>query len=183
MGSESQRQQQAEFAVYLQTDQTRLYGYIHSLVRDSDDADDIFQQTSLVLWRQFEQFDRNREFFAWACGVARFEVSNFLRSRSRKKLYFSDDLNLLLIDAHAQFSTDEVDARKSALSECVQKLRPRDRELLEACYADAARVQTVAEARGRIPQSVHNSLRRIRMALFECIQRTVAQTDGGSVHS
>jgi RNA polymerase sigma-70 factor (ECF subfamily) len=136
-----------------------------------------------VLWRQFEQFDRTRSFLPWACGVARFEVSNYLRSRSRKKLYFSDDLNLLLIEAQVEISSDEVDARKAALGECIQKLRPRDRELLDACYADAARVEAVAEAQGRIPQSVHNSLRRIRDSLFECIQRTLAQDDRGGATS
>src|SRR5438094_618664 len=35
----------AEFAEYLRQDQARLYGYIHSLVRDVHDADDLFQQT------------------------------------------------------------------------------------------------------------------------------------------
>jgi len=35
-------------------------------------------------------------------------------------------------------------------------------------------VAAVAEKQGRSPQSVHNSLRRIRRALFECIRRTLA---------
>ena len=60
-----------EFAEYLGQDQARLYGYIHSLVRDVHDADDLFQQTTLILWKKFGEFDRRLSFFAWACGVAR----------------------------------------------------------------------------------------------------------------
>ena len=60
--------------------QSQLFGYIYSLVRDLDDADDLFQQTSLVLWDKFDLFDPSRSFVGWACGVARYEVLNFLRS-------------------------------------------------------------------------------------------------------
>src|SRR5205814_5257295 len=92
---------EAEFACCLRDVQTRLYGYIHSLVRDLNDADDLFQQTSLILWKKFDEYDPRRSFFSWACGVARFEVINFVRTRSRQRLYFSDDLSLLLIEAQA----------------------------------------------------------------------------------
>src|SRR5215472_639653 len=89
----------AEFAARLRQHQTQLFGYIYSPVRDLDDADDLFQQTSLVLWDKFDQFDPSRSFAGWACGVARYEVLNFLRARSRDRLYFSDELSLALIEA------------------------------------------------------------------------------------
>ena len=95
-----------EFAEYLGRDQARLYGYIHSLVRDVHDADDLFQQTTLILWNKFDDYDRSRSFLSWACGVARLEVCNFLRSRGRQRLYFSDDLNLLLAEAQDEMTHD-----------------------------------------------------------------------------
>src|SRR3954447_2331283 len=95
-----------EFAALLRREQTRLYGYIHSLVRDLNDADDLFQQTTLILWKKFAEFDPARSFFSWACGIARFEVANFLRSRGRQRLYFSDDLNLLLVEAQQELADD-----------------------------------------------------------------------------
>ena len=169
------RKRHAEFAEFLQGCQTQLFGYIHSLVRNSEDADDVFQLTSMVLWRQFDHFDRSRSFLAWSCGVARLEVSNFLRSRSRKRLYFSDELNLMLIDSHEKMSVEEVDDRRVALGACVQKLRPQDFKLLEECYSGDSDVNEVAERHGRVPQSVHNTLRRIRRSLYECIHRTLQQ--------
>jgi RNA polymerase sigma-70 factor (ECF subfamily) len=167
----------AEFAELVHLCQGRLFGYIHSLVRDLDDADDLFQQTTLTLWKKFDEFQRERSFFAWACGVARFEVANFLRARGRDRLYFSDELNLLLVEAHAELAEDELEDRREALSGCIDKLRERDRQLLEECYTDPAGVNGVAGRMGRVPQSVHNSLRRIRQALYQCIQRTLARED------
>ena len=164
----------AEFAELLRANQGRLYGYIHALVRDLDDADDLFQQTTIILWNKFGEYDRDRSFLTWACGVARFEVSNFLRTRGRQKLYFTDDLNLLLIEAYDRVPKDEMEERRDALGQCVGKLRERDRELLRECYGDSAGVGTAAGKRGRSSQSVYNSLRRIRRALYECIERTLA---------
>ena len=166
---------QGEFAERLRPDQTRLYGYIHSLVRDLNDADDLFQQTTLVLWKKFGDFDRERSFFAWACGIARLEVANFLRSRGRQKLYFSDDLNLLLIEAQEEMSNNELEDRRDALASCVEKLRQPDRDLLAECYGDTTGVNEAAGRRGRSSQSVYNSLRRIRRALFECVARVLGQ--------
>src|SRR5262249_35538535 len=51
------RGRHADFAEHLRQSQTRLYGYIHSLVRDLNDADDLFQQTSLILWKKFDEYD------------------------------------------------------------------------------------------------------------------------------
>ena len=167
----------AQFGEYLRRDQARLYGYIHSLVRDLSDADDLFQQTSLILWKKFGEFDPTRHFFPWACGIARLEVANFLRSRGRQRLYFSDDLNLLLIEAQSDMLDEELADRRDALAHCVAKLRQRDRELLQECYGDVSGIHDAAGRRGRSCQSVYNSLRRIRRALYECITRALEQED------
>ena len=105
-----------EFAELLRHHQTQLFGYIYSLVRDLDDADDLFQQTSLVLWDKFAQFDAAKSFISWACGVARYEVLNFLRSRSRNRLYFSDQLNLALVEAQESLEHQQLDERRDALA-------------------------------------------------------------------
>ena len=178
MGSErtnDQERRKADFAEQLREAQSRLFGYIHSLVRDLDDADDLFQQTTLILWNKFDDYDRARSFLSWACGVARLEVCNFLRSRGRQRLYFSDDLNLLLAEAQDELTYDETEERRIALAGCVEKLRQRDRQLLDECYGHEEGVRQVAGRHGRSSHSVHNSLRRIRRSLFECIRRTLDQ--------
>jgi RNA polymerase sigma-70 factor (ECF subfamily) len=176
MGTKDTPAAAAELADYLRQDHTRLYGYIHSLVRDLNDADDLFQQTALILWKKFAEFDRGRRFFAWACGIARLEVANFLRARRRQRLYFTDDLNLLLIEPHAELTSDELESRRDALGLCIQKLRQRDQQLLAECYGETVDIHAAADRRGRSPQSVYNSLRRIRRGLFQCIARALARS-------
>jgi RNA polymerase sigma-70 factor (ECF subfamily) len=165
----------AAFAERLARHHAQIFGYIHSLVRDLDDADDLFQQTSLVLWDKLDQYDASRSFVAWACGVARFEVLNFLRARTRNRLYFSDELNLALIEAQEDLEQEDLEERRDALAGCMKKLRERDQALLEACYARSTGIREAALDRGRSAQSIYNSLRRIRRALFECVRRSLAQ--------
>jgi RNA polymerase sigma-70 factor (ECF subfamily) len=174
MTAEDVQARKTEFAEQLRREQSRLYGYIHSLVRDLDDADDLYQQTTLILWKKFDEYDRGRSFFAWACGIARLETANFVRSRARRRLYFSDDLSLLLIEVQAEVSDRELEDRRDALARCVEKLRQRDRDLLAECYGDEAGVRAAADRHSRSAPSVYNSLRRIRRALFECVARTLA---------
>jgi RNA polymerase sigma-70 factor (ECF subfamily) len=165
----------AEFARFLAENQARLYGYIHSLVPDLNHADDLFQQTALVLWGKFSEFDRSRSFFAWACGVARFEAANYVRALARQRRFFGDELSLLLVEAHEEMDDDELDDRRRALSKCVEKLNPADRALLTECYLDPAGVPAAAARRSRSPHSIYNSLRRIRQVLLECVTRSLAR--------
>jgi len=165
----------AIFADHLRRHRSRLFAYIHVLVRNLADADDVFQQTALALWRRFDTYDPSRSFLNWALGVARFEAATWLRTRARDRLRFSDELTLLLLDAVAELPEDEVSDRQAALPGCVDKLTEADRLLLTECYQRETDVASVAARLGRSAQSVHNSLARIRRVLFECIERTLAR--------
>ena len=76
----------------------RLFAYVFSLLPRRADAEDVFQRTSLTLWQKFEQWDRVTPFLSWACGVAFYQVRNFVRVASRDRLQFSDDLLARLSD-------------------------------------------------------------------------------------
>lgn len=163
------------FAEYLHRNRSRLFAYVYALVRNLTDADDVFQQTALALWRRFDSYDPGRSFLNWALGVARLETATWLRTRARDRLRFSDELTLMLIEAFAGLPDDETTARQDALPGCVDKLPETDRRLLTECYLRGADVASVAARLGRSPQSVHNSLRRIRRVLFDCVERAVAR--------
>lgn len=179
----------SEFERRLTQIQLRLHAYIYSLTRDTNDADDLFQQTSIVLWKKYDQFDPEQDFLKWAFGIARLEVMNFIRTRSRQKLYFSDELNLQLIEASQQRQETSIETRRAALDDCRQQLREKDREMINVCYGQPQGIMKMAEQLGRSRQSIHNSLKRIRAALFECIGRRMRsdqnrevqiQPEGGS---
>ena len=65
--------------------------------------------------------------------------------------------------------------RRDALRRCLEKLADKDRELVRHCYGDSrVTFKTVAQELGRPVNTVYKALNRIRKALYECIERTLA---------
>jgi RNA polymerase sigma-70 factor (ECF subfamily) len=110
-----------------------------TLVPGAADADDIMQETSLALWQKFQEFDPQRDFFRWACGVAYVAVLRFRRSHSKDKLWFNEEL-LELISNDLLDRKDTRELRRQALSECMKKLEPGERRFIDARYSAGSSV-------------------------------------------
>ena len=156
--------------------QSRLFGYIYALVQNMADTEDLFQQTSSALWQKFDEFQPGTGFLAWARETARLEVLHFLRSRSRSRLQFDEDLVATLAETQAQLDCEESphEGYLHAMNHCLGCLSDGDRRLVTLSYAEDCRIQQVATRYGRSSQSICNSLRRIRQALLRCIRHFIA---------
>ena len=84
------------FVVRLMEHRHRLYAFIAKQLVNPADVEDVFQRTSIVLWKKMGEFDPEGSFFHWACGVAYNEVRNFLTVRRRDRLHFDTELLDLL---------------------------------------------------------------------------------------
>jgi len=74
-----------QFVSLLARHHNLIRGFIGTLLPHQTDADDVFQQTCLVLWRKWDTFDETQSFSSWACGIAFYEVKNFQRVQSRDR--------------------------------------------------------------------------------------------------
>ncbi len=167
---------EGEFAQLLATHQRQLFGLIFGMVHSVADAEDVFQQSSLVMWQKFDEFQTGTNFVAWAASIARFKAVDFLRSKGRNRLQFSAELLEQFVDQQeARDQSNETRAR--ALDECKKKLPERDRKTLGLCYAPNTSIKQAAEELQRPVGSVYDSLTRIRRNLMTCIQRTLAMED------
>lgn len=158
------------FVELLTLHQRRLYGFIYTLVPSQADAEDLLQQTSLILWRKFEEFDLGSDFAAWACRIARFEVLNHLKQKRRSRVVFNDELIARLAEIRNDRATVHSSDRV-ALTDCVEKLPENDRKLIKLCYGSSSNIKAAAEALRRPAASVYTSLVRVRRALMDCIRR------------
>lgn len=166
----STTQQTEEFVRLFTRHARQIHGYILSLRPNLADADEVFQETSVVLWRKFDQFEPGSDFLAWACRIAHFKVLSLYQKRQRDRLQFSEGF----VEAVAAESTRQApaqDLRQRALADCLDRLKPRDRDLLRRRYYDGASTKSVAEQVGRSADAIYKALRRIHEALFRCIDR------------
>jgi len=163
-----------EFVRLFSRAQPRLHAYILTMVPNWADAADILQETSSVMWRKFEHFEAGTNFFAWACQIARLEVATFRKRNRRAGLMFSDDFVAAVADKTEELA-HTLEARQGLLVDCLQELRPRDRELLQLRYQEESSVGKVAKHTGRNVEAVYKALQRIRRQLFECVERRSAR--------
>jgi RNA polymerase sigma-70 factor, ECF subfamily len=164
---------EVEFLKLLTRHKYELFNLIFCIVPSLADAEDVFQQTTLAIWSNFRQFRPGSDFMAWAGQVARYRAWNFARSRRRERICFSQELISEMAEAAFE-STEIQEARMQALAGCREKLSTADQNLITLCYGGQT-IREAAEQIGRPVRAVHNSLSRIRRALYECIERTLAQ--------
>src|SRR5947209_1894788 len=167
-------QQHDQFVERFVRCQARIYAYVALLLPNRADAEEVFQQTSLVLWKKWQQFDPSRDFLRWACGIAHHEVRNFLRKHTSKgRVYLSEEVMAEVAQVRLELH-DVLEARRRALRQCLDRLKQSRRELLERCYTGKDSIKTIAAELGQRPNVLYMTLKRLRRALHECINRTLA---------
>lgn len=154
-------------------DQMRVMAYIRALIHDHAVAGDVFQETSLELWRSFATFRRDEEFTPWALGIARHQIHKYWRTRDRDRHIFSETL-LAEISATAIGLTSEIQPRQAALDECVGLLSDRQRELIQMFYGDNQSAAAIADVWSRSVHAVYKSLKVMRRSLLECVESKLA---------
>jgi RNA polymerase sigma-70 factor, ECF subfamily len=159
-----------EFTENLGQCHRKLFNYIFVLVRDLEDAHDVFQETSMLLWKKYDEFQPGTNFAAWAYNVAQFKASEFLRSKRRHRVRFSGDFAQLLAATDLHSDPEGADVWQDLLNQCIEKLPSHQRELLHDCYSGAQSVAEVAASLGRPTRGLYNSLRSIRERLLKCIE-------------
>ena len=166
----------AEFVMQITQSQRQLHAFILSMVWNPVEADDVLQETNLVLWEKAAEFDSSRPFLPWAMRFAQWQAMAWLKQhrRQQQRLVFDDGLAKLLAD-EAAAEEPAFEARRHALGWCLLKLRPEQRDLIARRYEPDASVNALAEAGGTTPKAVSDKLRRIRQALLECIRKRLAE--------
>jgi len=166
------------FVARLMEHRHRIYAFVAKQLVNPADVEDVFQRTSIVLWKKMEDFDPEGSFFHWACGIAYNEVRNFLTVQRRNRLYFDAEL-LELLAEEAKDEDELSEARLDALRSCMSNLSDRQREILQRCYSGAASITEVAESLGRNRGALYKQIARLREKLLDCIRIRLAREGVG----
>ncbi|WP_437184889.1 sigma-70 family RNA polymerase sigma factor [Planctomicrobium sp. SH668] len=168
-----------EFVQLFTKAQRTLYLYILSQTGNVQSAEEILQETNLVIWAKLDQFQPNTSFFGWTRQIATYEILKHRQRYRRDKLTFSDEF-LSAVAGESEAQSTEQELRREALQVCLGKLDPKDRELIQQRYQPGSNGKELAHKRNRPLNSVYQSLGRIRKTLLECIHRRMATTEIGS---
>ncbi len=150
--------------------QPMIRSYILSIVPDFTLAEDILQETFLVVSRKSESFVLGTSFPAWVKTIARFKALETLRrERGRHVLLSEQVLEALDSDPHPYAVPVEIDRRIESLRACIEQLAPQARRSIEYRYRGDHRPPQIARLMGCSVKSINVTLSRARAFLRECV--------------
>ncbi len=174
MASQPQDPQETLIAL-ITRHQAALHGYILGLLPNRSLANDVLQETNLVIWRKGGEYNPSRPFMPWACRIAWFQAKAANRDHARDRHVFLPELLDLLAseDDPAAEATAELD---EALRDCLAELPGDKRELILHRYHPDSSVNEMAASRKLTPNALSAQLHRIRQMLESCVEGKINST-------
>ncbi len=154
--------------------QNRLFAYILTMVHNENDAEELLQETSSLLWEHFDNFQLGTNFSAWACSIARNKVIDFVRKNKKTRPFFDTD-TYSQIEQYVNSDRDDLSDRLNHLHQCVGKLKDSDRSLIVMRFQKNMAIKQMSQATGRSPDGLYKSMTRILSMLRQCIDRSMRQ--------
>ena len=168
-----QDQRVQEFIQLLVAGQSRIYAYIMTMVANRNDADDIMQETTSMMWQKFDTFETGTDIVAWGVAIARFRILEFRRKKKiNSKIHFSDR-TFAELEKESQAGLHDIDDYISALRKCVQELPSRDKALVNLKYEQSLAVKDISMRVGKTVQNIYHHLSRIHTLLLSCVKKTI----------
>lgn len=167
-----------EFVRLLAEHERRLTAYVHVLIPSWEDAEDVLQNTKLRLWEQFDSFQPNTNFAAWAITVATYMARTHRTRCKRERVCFSDRVLEKMSQTIPPVMASEPDDRLSTLAECVKTLSSASRKLLRLVFAEDKRLADISRDLGQTPSATRMALLRARRSLYTCVERRLQEEPG-----
>ena len=146
-----------------------LYGIIHSIIAETETANDVLQEVFINIWTKIESYDPAKgRLFTWMLNIARNAAIDKIRSKgfrdSQKNQPISENVDLSVGPASYAVISDV------GLKKMISKLREEQRTLLDLSYFKGYTHEEIAKAMN-IPLGTVKT--RIRSALIQL--RTLIQ--------
>lgn len=160
----------AAFAELVRAASDRLFNFLHRLSGQTQDAEDLCQETWLKAWRALARYQPGRPFLPWLFTIARRTLLNHRRA-ARPLEPLDEDL-----PAPATPSPDARDDLEH-LWRLARSLHPRYHHVLWLYYGEGFTAREVAAVLGTRPLVVKVLLHRARQALLAALRRSPTAPD------
>lgn len=162
------------FLRLLMQNQKSLFGFILSMIPHQPTAEDLLQETIMVMWRKFDEYRPNTNFRAWGFKIAKFNILQFhSRTKNSRVIFSTEALDNIAATREAPLSNDR---SLDAIIHCIEKLTTKDKRLIEMRYFDQMKIKQIAASLQRPIHGMYKTMGRIHHLLQQCLARAIAST-------
>jgi RNA polymerase sigma-70 factor (ECF subfamily) len=154
-----------------------VFAYLTASVYDFHRAEDLLQEVAVAIAGQFQAYDAQRPFLAWAMGIARNRTLLYFREQARDRRHFSEGMLQRLDAAAQQLDAAEGREKRDALRQCLRRISGRRRRALEMRYTAGLKIADIAAQLSVTGNAVKILLHRVRTSLEECVKRRLAEEE------
>jgi len=176
----NEEQNNKELAVFWVQSQPTIAAFIHSLVPNFQDADDILQNVAIITVEKFNEFDRNRSFSAWSTGIAKNLILKYYANKGSKKPILGIEVIekvAQVYDQDPQSIHDRIDSIEKALKKCIQRLKDKIKKIVQMHYMDELSPARIAQLLSLTTNNVSVTLHRVRLSLKSCVNQELSKVD------
>jgi len=161
------------FEVIVTEHRMTVFGLLFSLVRDRELAEDLAQETFLVLLGKIDEIDVSQPILPWLLRTARNLACNARRHQSvEQRLFLKGEVSAVFWEGLGRPELGADWSEKfSALQQCRDALSPPQKEAVTLFYNRNESCDSIASRMGTATAAIQNRLVRARRALRECIEQ------------
>ena len=166
-----------DFLTLFRMNESRIFGFILAFLPNFAKAEDILQETMIVMWRKFDDFEKGSNFAGWGIQIARYNLYKYHRENKASIVHFnSDALDNLSLCAE-DYEKINVNSQIDALRICFGKLESKSKSLMLMKYEENLKMQDICEKIGMPIRTIYRHIARIHRALIKCIHETLYSMD------
>ncbi|MEI6231920.1 MAG: RNA polymerase sigma factor [Planctomycetota bacterium] len=171
----TQSGEQSAYALLIQRHQTRLRTALSFYLSSRDELEERLQDAFVQAYVSLAQFDLHEPFFPWLKSIALNGLKMELRRQETAQRKGGDYLRYIQLSKPDGDSHGVVEEEKSAaLKRCLQKILPDEAGLLTGKYVEGYSIAELAERHSTTEGALKVRLLRLRDALRNCIDKTLA---------
>ncbi|WP_193213602.1 sigma-70 family RNA polymerase sigma factor [Luteolibacter marinus] len=163
-----------EFTRVISDHHSSLRYFIQGLGVNASWVDDVAQDTFLVAYRKWDEFDAVENPGAWLRTIARNLILNETAKLNRRQRLLDENLTTLLLEAEtnepAAGEITDLSQRRDALRQCLGKLSSRARGVIESRYYKDRNSSEIALEMAMKPAAVRKMLFHARQSLASCLK-------------
>ncbi|HIG27625.1 MAG TPA: sigma-70 family RNA polymerase sigma factor [Verrucomicrobiales bacterium] len=160
---------------------TRVSAAAWVVVRDTQAAEDIFQNVALKALTKDVSFEAEGAVLSWAFITARREGIDWLRRYRREAVHMDVEILKLLEKDWVSETLRPGGLKIEALQTCLESIPDKSRQLLRFRYSDGYSCEEVADRIGIQLNAVYKRLSRLHQILKDCIESRM--NDSNKMHS
>ncbi len=173
-------QQRVRLVQVLTRHQVMITAYARAITGDAQLAEDVYQEVAVILAQDPTRIPAvEDEVAVWLRSVTRrkaLEVGRLARRTPR----LADDV-LDLVGSHFDTAPqDGLATLREAMVSCLSSLPQDQRRIIDGRYRDDLTCEDIAARVGRSVQGVYAVLKRVRVALQDCVERRLGPSGGAT---